>query len=216
MGMINGVNGLFKIFDVKDSDVKDKEYDGVKRDIYKAKKELVAEKVLVHNNLWNYFFPGARAIKITDRAVQLSGIDFVIDGKNVDLKGEIGDYTDTIIGIGDTSIICVELFQNGKRTFTKDKKTDYVLYLNINVNSYAIDAMYYAILVPYDLILQIVDDNINNNYFSKYYTRDRSNSKSYSSGEYIRLPAKLIEDKCKVIPLTSLFTSTEKMKLTIG
>lgn len=168
---------------------------------YKIKKEVLAEKIIYSRGIFNTFFnKRGRIIKVTDVEKQRAGIDFYVKGFKIDIKADIGEYTDEF----GRDIIPVELFQNNKISFDDKKETDYVMWINVNVESETL----YIIAVPYSLVKEIVLVNIKTTEYSflhKLYGGQHFTSNN-ESGEYIKLPTKNLEKVPGVLTLkTKLF-----------
>lgn len=179
------MNQLFYHYNVTKKDVKTDLIDAnrdYKEGIYYAMKEIAGERLLKDHNVWRDLFPGKRVIQVQDIALQKAGVDFIVDGINIDIKVNIGDYTD----LNGNDIVPVELTQNGKRTITADKKTDYVMYVNINL----VPEEYKVFLVPYSEVLKIVDINEVANPLDPYWIgeENRGTTQSKSKGYYVRFP----------------------------
>lgn len=162
--------------------------------IRSAKKEIIGEKLLSHFSIFAHIY-GERAKKITDLDEQKSGIDYKTYTRNVDIKVSIGDFRDDVFNMFEC--IPVELKQNGKITFTDDKATTDVLFINVNVASNKI----YFVSVPYSLIKEIVKVNTSSEpfvIFNKLYVKEKRESYN-KSGIFIKLPIKTIYDYPNVI-----------------
>lgn len=187
------LNQLFNYYNVTKKDIEtkligaDRNY---KEGIHYAKKEIAGERLLKDRGVWQDLFPGKRVIQVKDTSLQRQGIDYIVhngDGTmiNIDIKVNIGDYTDNY----QNDIVPVELTQNGKRTITADKKTDYILFVNINI----VPEEYKCFLVPYSEVLKIVDSNEGlspKTIDDPYFTEDRGRTESKSQGYYVKFPIK--------------------------
>ena len=181
-----------------------------------AATEMLGEAIIRKFKLWNELFPNYQSVKkATSKKNQTEGIDFFIteeDGNvvNVDIKVCCGpdfsfnkDYCyrnpECYRTIGPTEgninkQAPIELKQNGVRTFTSRKKTDYILF--IFADTYGVS---YANL-SYENILTIVDENIGKyeyivderGFEKKVFNTNRGIYKHYTSnngsGEYVCHP----------------------------
>ena len=183
--------------------------------IVTAATEMLGEAIIRKFKLWNELFPNYQSVKkATSKKNQIEGIDFFItkeDGTvvNIDIKVCCGsdfsfnkDYcyrnpecyrTVKVVKGTINKQAPIELKQNGVRTFTSRKKTDYILF--IFADTYGIS---YANL-SYEKILTIVDGCISKyNYVNehgfvrKVFNEERGPYKHYTSnngsGEYVCYP----------------------------
>lgn len=170
------------------------------RSITSAKKEVIGE-ILLKEYLILPTMYSERFRKVTDLDQQRAGVDFSSRSHKVDLKVSIGDYTDGICN----ECIPIELTQNGKVTFTEEKETTDLLFCNVNLESKKI----YFVAVPYQVILEIVDLNLNtddSDIFSKlhpYYIYNKQQSYN-GSAVFINIPISNILNRVMVMeyPLT--------------
>lgn len=132
--------------------------EGKKSDYKSIQKEIWSERQMNYRHIWEMLFgTGAIPRPATVKQVQKSGIDYVVrsvpDNRNVaiDLKCSIGDYRDPETN---KYKVTIELYQNGKKTFTKDKRTDYVVYVIGNTNTMQL----HFVVIPYQKMLQIIED----------------------------------------------------------
>ena len=157
------------------------------KDSIKAlKKEILAEKAVKENYIFCEFY-AERANKIEDTQKQLSGIDYETFTHKIDLKASVGDYRDDNLYMFEC--VPVEIYQNGKRTFTTEKATTDILFVNFNVETNKI----YFLSVPYKWIVKIVDANLNNDAFNRFTMRDfiaPFRTSDNGSGTYIKVPMK--------------------------
>lgn len=157
--------------------------------VRKIKKEMFGESLMKKYHVFENFYK-ERYARVTDKETQLSGIDFKGYTHNVDIKVSLGNFSDDLFHIYEC--IPIELMQNSKRSFTQDKKTTEVLYINYNVDTETA----YFVSVPYDLILKIVDTNLSSDAFTKFanklYIPDRRTSDN-GSGLFIKMPINKIE-----------------------
>lgn len=165
------------------------------RSITSAKKEVIGEILLKEYHILSSMY-SERFRKVTDLDLQKSGVDFSSYSHKVDLKASIGDYTD---GSGLYECIPIELTQNGKTTFTSDKKTTDLLFFNVNVKTNKI----YFISLPYEVVLEIVNLNIkeSDNIFSQlhpYYIYNKQTSYN-GSAVFINMPICRIFDRAVVM-----------------
>jgi hypothetical protein len=158
-----------------------------------AATEMLGEAIIRKFRLWNQIFPNYQSVKkATSKRNQKDGIDFFVTLEddtvvNVDIKICCGpDFSlnkdecykepekyRIISGLYQAPI---ELKQNGFRTFTSRKKTDYLLFIFADNNGIS-----YTVL-DYDKIIKIIDDNVKDN---GMYLHHISNNRS---GEYICFP----------------------------
>ncbi len=158
-----------------------------------AATEMLGEAIIRKFRLWNQIFPNYQSVKkATSKRNQLDGIDYFVTLEddtvvNVDIKICCGpsfsldknqcykepEKQRTLSSMNQAPI---ELKQNGFRTFTSRKKTDYLLFIFADGNGIS-----YANLA-YDDVLKIVDENIKD---KGIYLHHISNNKS---GEYICCP----------------------------
>lgn len=158
-----------------------------------AATEMLGEAIIRKFRLWNQIFPNYQSVKkATSKRNQLDGIDYFVTLEddtvvNVDIKICCGpsfsldknqcykepEKQRTLSSMNQAPI---ELKQNGFRTFTSRKKTDYLLFIFADGNGIS-----YA-NVAYDDVLKIVDENIKD---KGIYLHHISNNKS---GEYICCP----------------------------
>lgn len=147
-------------------------------------KEIIGDRTFA--NAYRRLFPNAISFtKIKDLRLQKSGIDYIVtlsDGKtyNIDIKSCVGpayvmkseDYINPT-RISSKWAVPIELTQNGKKTNTKDKLTDYMVYIIHD------DLGTRVFLFDYSIIIELsTKENI--------YTKYTSNN---GSGEYIKVPA---------------------------
>lgn len=180
-----------------------------------AATEMLGEAIIRKFKLWNELFSNYQSVKkATSKKNQTEGIDFFItkeDGTvvNIDIKVCCGhDFSfnkeycyrnpecyRTVKAVKGTinKQAPIELKQNGARTFTSRKKTDYILF--IFADTYGIS---YANL-SYEKILTIVDGCISkykyvneHGFVRKVFDEERGTYKHYTSnngsGEYICYP----------------------------
>ena len=179
-----------------------------------AATEMLGEAIIRKFKLWNDLFPNYQSVKkVTSKKNQTEGIDFFIteeDGNvvNIDIKVCCGsDFSfhkeycyrkpechRTIKCVKGTinKQAPIELKQNGVRTFTSRKKTDYILF--IFADTYGIS---YANL-SYEKVLTIVDGCIseykyvNEHGFVRKVYEERGSYKHHTSdngsGEYVCHP----------------------------
>lgn len=181
-----------------------------------AATEMLGEAIIRKFKLWNELFPNYQSVKkATSKKNQTEGIDFFIteeDGNvvNIDIKVCCGpdfsfnkDYCyrkpecyRTVEPAEGTinKQAPIELKQNGARTFTSRKKTDYILF--IFADTYGIS---YANL-SYENVLNIVDECISryedvkdeHGFTRKVFNEERGPYKHYTSnngsGEYVCHP----------------------------
>ena len=155
--------------------------------------EMLGEAIIRKFRLWNRLFPNYQSVKkATSKRNQRDGIDFFVTLEddtviNIDIKiccgpsfsldkNQCYKEPEKQRVIASLNQAPIELKQNGFRTFTSRKKTDYLLFIFADSNGIS-----YAIL-EYDDVLKIVDENIKDN---GIYLHHISNNKS---GEYICYP----------------------------
>lgn len=180
---------LFEHFNITDENTVFPSFASDELSRYKIKKEVLAEKLIFNRGVFSSFFDlKGRIFKITDKEQQKAGVDYIVNGNiNIDIKADIGEYTDDF----GRDIIPVELYQNNKISFDDTKKTTYVMWVNVNVNT----DTFYVIAVPYKLVKEIVLVNIKTTEYSflhKLYGGQHFISNN-GSGEYIKLPTKYLE-----------------------
>lgn len=165
------------------------------RSITSAKKEVIGEILLKEYHILSTMY-SERFRKVTDLDQQRAGVDFSSYSHKVDLKVSIGDYTDEICN----ECIPIELTQNGKTTFTKDKETTDLLFCNVNLVTKKI----YFVAVPYQVVLEIVDLNLNtddSDIFSRlhpYYIYNKQTSYN-GSAIFINMPLNIILNRVMVM-----------------
>lgn len=165
------------------------------RSITSAKKEVIGE-ILLKEYLILPTMYSERFKKVTDLDQQRAGVDYSSINHKVDLKVSIGDYTDGICN----ECIPIELTQNGKVTFTEEKETTDLLFCNINIVTKKI----YFVAVPYQVILEIVDLNLNtdeSDIFSRlhpYYINNRQQSYN-GSAVFINIPINTILNRVMIM-----------------
>ena len=158
-----------------------------------AATEMLGEAIIRKFRLWNQIFPNYQSVKkATSKRNQLDGIDYFVTLEddtvvNVDLKiccgpsfsldkNQCYKEPEKQRALSSMNQAPIELKQNGFRTFTSRKKTDYLLFIFADGNGIS-----YANLA-YDDVLKIVDENIKD---KGIYLHHISNNKS---GEYICCP----------------------------
>lgn len=154
-----------------------------------SKKEIIGNR-LIHNCYIIPNFYGERGTHITDKEEQLKGTDFRTPNHNIDVKVSIGDFRDDAMQYFEC--IPVELTQNGKQSFTSDKNTTDVLYVNVNLTTNEI----HFVSIPYSIILKIVRLNMAPSVLDKIhplYIHDKKTSGN-GSGCFIKLPISRIVD----------------------
>ena len=165
------------------------------RSITSAKKEVIGEILLKEYHILSTMY-SERFRKVTDLDQQRAGVDFSSYSHKVDLKVSIGDYTDGICN----ECIPIELTQNGKTTFTKEKDTTDLLFCNVNLVTKKI----YFVAIPYQVVLEIVDLNLNtddSDIFSKlhpYYIYNKQTSYN-GSAVFINMPLNTILNRVMVM-----------------
>lgn len=153
-----------------------------------SKKEIVGNRLIRKNQVIAKFF-GERAFHVEDKEQQLRGTDFKTFSRNIDAKVSIGDYTDDAMHFYEC--IPVELTQNGKITFTKEKDTTDVLFVNVNTNTNLI----WFVSVPMEIILKIVEINLSTNPMNKIHPFYIPNQTSMNgSGVFVKLPINRVMD----------------------
>lgn len=166
-----------------------------------SKKEIIGNR-LIKKNLIIPTFYGERGLHVTDKEEQLNGIDFKTLRHNIDVKVSIGDYTDDAMHYYEC--VPIEILQNQKITFTEDKDTTDVLFVNINLNTETV----HFLSVPYDIILKIIRLNMAPTVLDKVnplYIPDRKTSQN-RSGVFIKMPI------CRLIDFPGVLV--EKIPLT--
>ena len=118
-----------------------------------SKKEIIGNRLIRNCHVIPAFY-SERGTHITDKEQQLKGTDFKTATHNIDAKVSIGDFRDDAMNFYEC--IPVELQQNGQQSFTKDKDTTDVLYVNVNLTTNEV----HFLSVPYDIILKIVKLNM--------------------------------------------------------
>lgn len=148
-----------------------------------SKKEIIGNRLITKNRIIPTFY-GERCKHITDKDKQIKGTDFKTFSHNIDVKVSIGDFTDDSIHYFEC--VPVEIMQNQKITFTDDKDTTDLLFVNVNINTEEV----HFLSVPYQFILKIVRLNLSNDPFSKMnslYIPDQRTSMN-GSGLFIKMP----------------------------
>lgn len=166
-----------------------------------SKKEIIGNR-LIKKNLIIPTFYGERGLHVTDKEEQLNGTDFKTLSHNIDVKVSIGDYTDDAMHFFEC--VPIEILQNQKISFTEDKDTTDVLFVNINLNTEGV----YFISVPYGIILKIVRLNLAPTVLDKVnplYIPDQKTSQN-GSGVFIKMPI------CRLIDFPGVLV--EKIPLT--
>ena len=148
-----------------------------------SKKEIIGNRLLKQNLIIPTFY-GERGLHINNKEEQLKGIDFKTFSHNIDVKVSIGDYTDDIMHYFEC--VPIELMQNGKITFTEDKATTDILFVNVNLRTEEV----YFLSVPYDIILKIVRLNLSSDLITKMNKLYIPNQKTSmnGSGTFIKMP----------------------------
>ena len=167
-----------------------------------SKKEIIGNR-LIKKNLIIPTFYGERGLHVTDKEEQLNGIDFKTLSHNIDVKVSIGDYTDDAMHYYEC--VPIEILQNQKITFTKDKATTDVLFVNVNLNTNLV----WFISVPMEIILKIVEINFSSNPLNHIHPFYIPNQTSMNgSGVFVKLPVNRLIDCPGVIvekiPLTNI------------
>ena len=167
-----------------------------------SKKEIIGNR-LIKKNLIIPTFYGERGLHVTDKEEQLNGIDFKTLRHNIDVKVSIGDYTDDAMHYYEC--VPIELTQNGKITFTKDKATTDVLFVNVNLSTNLV----WFISVPMEIIPKIVEINFSSNPLNHIHPFYIPNQTSMNgSGVFVKLPVNRLIDCPGVIvekiPLTNI------------
>lgn len=148
-----------------------------------SKKEIIGNRLIRNCHIIPTFY-GERGTHITDKEAQLKGTDFKTTTHNIDAKVSIGDFRDDAMNFYEC--IPVELQQNGKQSFTDDKDTTDVLYVNVNLTTNEV----HFLSVPYDIILKIVKLNMAPTVLDKVnplYIYDKKISGN-GSGCFIKIP----------------------------
>lgn len=161
---------------------------------YSIMKEKIGERFIDNNNLFPPHIRGVTGYEyITDRDLQLSGVDVIVKtniNKDVyiDIKVCIGeDYsmktTDYIGAFANFQLqmpigIAIELqnkdrYGNWHKTFTKNKKTDYLLFIVLDKNGEHYN------LINYKQLCNYIEKHSNE------YTKYLSNE---GTAEYIKVP----------------------------
>lgn len=167
-----------------------------------SKKEIIGNR-LIKKNLIIPTFYGERGLHVTDKEEQLNGIDFKTLSHNIDVKVSIGDYTDDAMHYYEC--VPIEILQNQKISFTEDKDTTDVLFVNINLNTEGV----HFLSVPYDIILKIVRLNLAPTVLDKVnplYIPDQKTSQN-GSGVFIKMPI------CRLIDFPGVYYSKQKLNM---
>jgi hypothetical protein len=154
-----------------------------------SKKEIIGNRLIRNCHIIPAFY-GERGTHVTDKEVQLKGTDFKTATHNIDAKVSIGDFRDDAMHFYEC--IPVELQQNGKQSFTDDKDTTDVLYVNVNLTTNEV----HFLSVPYDIILKIVKLNMAPTVLDKVnplYIYDKKTSGN-GSGCFIKMPVSRLVD----------------------
>ena len=117
-----------------------------------SKKEVIGNRLIKKNLIMARFY-GERAIRVTDKDEQLKGVDFKTSKRNIDVKVSIGDFRDDNIRYFEC--VPVEITQNGQISFTREKLTTDVLFVNVNLDTNLV----WFVSVPMETILKIVAVN---------------------------------------------------------
>lgn len=148
-----------------------------------SKKEIIGNR-LIHNCYIIPSFYRERGTHITDKEEQLKGTDFRTPSHNIDVKVSIGDFRDDAMNFYEC--VPIEISQNQKITFTEDKDTTDVLFVNVNLNTEEV----HFLSVSYGIILKIVRLNIAPTVLDKVnplYIYDKKTSGN-GSGCFIKMP----------------------------
>ena len=161
-----------------------------------SKKEIIGNRLIRNCHIVPAFY-GERGTHITNKEEQLKGTDFRTASHNIDAKVSIGDFRDDDMHFYEC--IPLELQQNGKQSFTDDKDTTDVLYVNVNLTTNEV----HFLSVPYDIILKIVRINMAPSVLDKInplFVYDKKISGN-GSGCFIKLPI------CRLIDLPGVYYS---------
>lgn len=213
---MNTKERYFKEFNIEESAAKKNALLHSQNAVVTAATELLGEAIIKKYRLWNSTFPNYKSVKkATSKKNQKEGIDFFITTEDdavytVDLKVCCGpDYTagqrcykepQRLIKSQEgftLNAAPIELTQNGIRTFTSSKKTDYVFFIFADDNGISYS------LITYDRILETVNDHIDKIIIEKNglkqqvkFIKDRGPlvhfTSNNGSGVYVLLPVKSI------------------------
>lgn len=175
-------------------------WSGTENAIRTSKKEVIGNRLIKKNLIMARFY-GERAIRVTDRDEQLKGVDFKTSKRNIDVKVSIGDFRDDNIRYFEC--VPIEIYQDQKITFTEDKATTDVLFVNVNLNT---DEVHF-LSVPYSVIVKIVKLNLSSdilNRMNRLYIPDKKTSKN-GSGIFIKMPV------CRLVDFPGVYYSKQKL-----
>lgn len=167
-----------------------------------SKKEIIGNRLIRNCHIVPAFY-GERGTHITDKEEQLKGTDFRTASHNIDAKVSIGDFRDDDMHFFEC--VPIEISQNQKITFTEDKDTTDVLFVNINLNTEEV----HFLSVPYGIILKIVRLNLAPTVLDKVnplYIPDQKTSQN-GSGVFIKMPI------CRLIDFPGVYYSKQKLNM---
>lgn len=213
---MNTKNIYFAEFNINVNEAKKSALTHSQNAVKTAATELLGEAIIKKYRLWNVLFPNYKSVKkATSKKNQKEGIDFFVTTEDdtvytVDIKVCCGpDYTagqrcykepHRLLSVPDGYILNaapIELTQNGTRTFTSSKKTDFLLFIFADNNGISYT------LIDYATILNVVTDHIDKLVTEKnglkqytFVEKDRGPLVHYTSnngsGVYVLLPVKSI------------------------
>lgn len=167
-----------------------------------SKKEIIGNRLIRNCHVVPAFY-GERGTHITDKEEQLKGTDFRTASHNIDAKVSIGDFRDDDMHFYEC--VPIEISQNQKISFTEDKDTTDVLFVNINLNTEEV----HFLSVPYGIILKIVRLNIAPTVLdtvNPLYIPDQKTSQN-GSGVFIKMPI------CRLIDFPGVCYSKQKLNM---
>lgn len=167
-----------------------------------SKKEIIGNRLIRNCHIIPAFY-GERGTHVTDKEVQLKGTDFKTATHNIDAKVSIGDFRDDAMSFYEC--VPIEISQNQKITFTEDKDTTDVLFVNINLNTEEV----HFLSVSYGIILKIIRLNIAPTALDKVnplYIPDQKTSQN-GSGVFIKMPI------CRLIDFPGVYYSKQKLNM---
>lgn len=158
---------IFSTFDIDLDQAKKRAVVKNESGIAAAATEMVGEKIIKQNTLWNVLFPNYQSVKkITNVKNQKQGIDYQIITEdeeiiNIDIKVQIGsdyspkqeDYKEPHRILADSKVAAIELYQYNVPSLL-GKKTDYFLFITVDESG-----IYYSLL-DYSTIVSLIKEHL--------------------------------------------------------